>query len=265
MLAIRPIPASAPAPRIPARVWALIVPAGLVVVALLVGILLVLSSVRNQIVEQNQRTRLLIQKADPTLQRAPAVLDATRPLVKQALPVLKASRAAIPQARRTARESRALLASAQPVVNDLGPVVASLPPLLQDLGPAAADLRPAAADLRPVAADLRPVAAELRAADLGGVLASVQRLATAGDRALPALADLATEVRDRELLRRLSRALPRIGRIAELQRAAVQVNRQQLTHTANIERLFVDSLAVQKRVLGHVEAIDRKLPGPTAP
>lgn len=237
-------------PRTPARAWALIVPAGVVVVGLLVGILLVLSSVRNQIVEQNQRARLLIQKSDPTLQRAPDVLDATRPLLRDAAPVLAASRAAIPRARRTAREGQALLEASRPVVDQLGPVVASLPPLVQDLGPAAADLR--------------PVAAELRAANLSGVLGDVQRLASAGTTALPALQGLATEVRDRELLRRLSHALPRIGRIAELQRSAVQANRAQLDHTTRIEELFRRSLAIQEEILGRVQSIDRKLPPPGA-
>lgn len=258
-------------PRLGARAWALIVPAGLVVVALLVGILLTLTSVRGQIVEQNQRTRLLIQKADPTLQRAPGVLDEASPLLRDAAPVLDASRKAIPQARKAARDGQALLDATRPVVSDLAPVVASLPALLADLGPAAkglqpllADLGPAAKDLRPLAADLRPVVAALQTADLPRVLGDVQRLAAAGDRALPALIGLATEVRDRELLRRASRTLPIVGRLAEINRASLETQRETLTRTTSIEGLFRESLDIQRRILTRVESIDRKFPGPTA-
>ncbi len=238
-------------PRLGARAWAVVIPAGVIVVGLLVGILLTLNVVRVQLTEQNQRTRLLIQKADPTLQRAPATLDVARPVLRDAAPVLAAARKAIPQARRDARAGRELLAATKPVVDDLAPSAAALPAVLADLGPAAADLR--------------PVVAALGGADLPGVLGDVQRLASAGERALPPLAGLATEVKQRELLRRASRTLPIVGRIAQLQRAAVQINRQTLTKTGAIERMFAESLELQRRLLTRVESIDRKLPGPTAP
>lgn len=77
--------------------------ADVIVIAPAIGILVVLPSVRNQIVEQNQRTQLLMQKADPTLARAPHVLDGAAPLRRGAVPVLNASRPAILQARRAAR------------------------------------------------------------------------------------------------------------------------------------------------------------------
>jgi hypothetical protein len=234
-------------PALDARVWTLLIVAGVVVVGLLVGMLLVLNSTRAHLVEQDQRTRLLIQKADPTFQRAPDALDAAKPLLRDAAPVLKASRAAIPASRKAARDAQELLDASKPVVDDLASVTGALPPLLRDLTPAAADLR--------------PVAAELRAADLPQLVRSLDALATTGQQALPPLAGLAKEVRDRALLRRLSRALPDLGRIAALQRAALQTNRQTLTRTAHIEDMFSQSLEIQRQTLAHTENIDRKLGG----
>jgi hypothetical protein len=238
-------------PRLGPRGWAIVIPAGLVVVLLLVGILATLLSVRNQLTQQNQRTRLLIQKADPTLQRAPNALDTVTPLLKDAAPVLKASRAAIPRARRTARATEQLVTTAQPVVTDLASVVAVLPPLLDQL--------------TPLARDLAPVATQLRVANLPPLLSSVRQLAETGSRALPALGDLANEVRRRELLRRASRTLTLVGRIAALQTSTLQANRVTLTSTKHIEDLFVQSLQVQRELLVHVDSIDRKFGGSTAP
>jgi hypothetical protein len=241
---LAPVPVQ---PRRSARDWALIVPAAAVAFGLLLGILLVLNAVRTQLTEQNQRTRLLIQKADPTFQRAPNALDRAAPLLRDAVPILSASRDALPQIRRDARDGRQLVDATRPVVDGLAGLLPALEPLVGDLGPAAADLR--------------PVARELEAADLAGLLAGVSRAAASAETALPEFGRLAREVRRRDLLRRTSRALPNVGRIAELQRAAVQVNRQTLTRTTSIEELFRESLDVQKRILVRVESIDRRLGG----
>jgi hypothetical protein len=240
----RPVPLR---PQLGARAWAVLIPAGVLAFGLLVGVLVVLVGVKDQLTEQNQRTRLLIERADPTLRRAPGALDGAAPLLRDAEPLLAASRKALPQTRRAARDGQALLTATRPVVDDLGGVLTALRPLLADLGPAATDLR--------------PVVASLRGGDLPGLLAGLTR----GAQALPDLAGLAAEVRDRELLRRASRTHPTIGRIAQLQRAAVQVNGQTLTRTRSIEGMFRESLELQRQLLARTTSIDRRLGGTVLP
>ncbi len=137
---------------------------------------------------------------------------------------------AIPEARRTARETRAVLAAAKPVLD-------RTPPVLRNVDTAAAGLLPILTALDPLVRRLGPIAG-----DLGPLVA---------------------EVRSRELLRRLSRSLPKIGELTALQRSALTTSRKSLTGTRNLEALTAQSLEIQRQLLSHVEAIDRKLPGPT--
>lgn len=251
--------------------------AGLGVAALLVGILVTLLATRSTLSDQRDLTRVLLTRLDPTLQKAPGTLDQASPILRDAAPLLKSARSSLPQLRRAGRDGRQLLSEAPPTLARLNNLLTGFGPVARDLQPVSAQLR--AADLpsllaaatelfstaQPAVARLTPITRELAAADLPGLVGNVRSLTLAGTRTLPAVDGLVAEVDRRELPRRLSRTLPMIGSLNQLQTAALSTVRQTLTRTARTEDLLRESLAVQNRLLDRVSSIDRKIPGPTAP
>ncbi len=223
--------------------------AGVVVTMLLVGVLVTLLSTRSTLADQRDLTRVLLTRLDPTLSRAPGTLDQADPVLRDAAPVLKAARSSIPQLRRAGR--------------DLGPVAAQL--RAADLPSLFDTVRQLFTTAQPVIERLGPITRELGDSELPHLFGDVRSLTRTAERTLPEVAALAADARRRELPRRLSRTLPMIGSLNQLQKAALRTTRQTLTRTGRIEGLLQESLDVQNQLLIRATEIDRKIPGPTSP
>ena len=223
----------------------------LAVGALLVGILLVLVSTRDELGRQRELSAQILSRATPTFSEVPGAAEAARPVLRDAAPVFRLARTSLPQLRRTADVTEDLVADARPLVADLR--AAGLPALTDAAGALVRDLGPAAADLR-------PAASALRAADLPRLLGDLGGLAGSGRAALPQLTRLLVEVRERALLRRASKAVTKVGRIAALQEDALRTNRETLRRTTAIEGMFRESLRIQREGVELVRSINEKVP-----
>lgn len=159
------------------------------------------------------------------------VLDEARPLISSLADGL-------PRVRRDAREARKLVRSATPFVDDAGRALMTVDGALPRLVELATQAAPAIDALVPALEALEPVLD-----DAGRLL---------------------DETADRGLLRRASGAITTLGRLAALQRSAVQTSRQSLAIQRETLTELKRSVEIQRELLVRVRSLDDKTLG-TAP
>jgi hypothetical protein len=236
------VPAGVPVQSVtlPARAWALVLGAFVVIVALLGTMIVLLVSQREHVDSQDTKITALYEAAAPLLRESgPAVSDARR---------------LAPQVRSTGRDIVSLVRAATPVVEAVN--AADVTVLLTSLGSAAR----AGTEVLGRLAGVDLAAAVRSAHALADVALHRGRLAALLDESTALLREL-----DRLQLPRVARrSLDLLPAVLRIQHRLLAIQRQTLALQGRQFGLLSQSLGVQREALVHVRSLDNKTGGPVA-